>query len=170
MASTSRTGKSLILFVFVAVVGAGAYVAYGTSTGMAAEGAGCSSATGTSHVFTITVANNQILTEPNAVLVMVDNCDQIIWLSTDVTDFAVSLKHERGPSDPGPPNPFPRTFDPKPPPRATPKTFDAVSNNIGVLASGPAVPAAKGRLYKFTIMATVNGKTIKSEDPHVFFY
>ncbi len=166
MASTSRTGKSLILFVFVAVVGAGAYVACG-GTGIAPKGEGCPSATGTSHVFDIAVdvANNQIAIDPPHVHVMVDQCDQIIWASTDTTNFSVSLEHKRGPS--GPPNPFPGTFTAT---GSQPVTWEAVSSSIGALASGPAVQPAKGRLYKFTITATVNGKTIKSEDPHVFFY
>ncbi len=98
----------------------------------------------------------------------VDKHDQAVWVWTGnpMNEFTVSLVWERkidpeaGLPEPGPPNPFIRSFGP------IPGGGEGWKSDQGKICSGRAKRGAKGHTYKFTVQSP----GLEALDPHVRFY
>jgi hypothetical protein len=130
----------------------------------------CPDVTGEDQEINLDVIETKIVGDPYEVTVDVDKHDQAVWVWTGkpMNEFTVSLVWDRpndpsaGLPEPGPPNPFIRSFGP------IPGGGEGWESDLGKICSGRAKPAAKGHIYKFTVKSITNSGYIPL-DPHVRF-
>ena len=128
----------------------------------------CADVSGADWEIELGVNGTQIVGDPYEVPVNVDDEDQVVWLwpGNPMQEFTVSLvwakktDPEAGIPEPGPPNPFIRSFGP------IPGGGEGWKSDQGKICSGRAKPAAKGHTYKFTVQSP----DLEPLDPHVRFY
>ena len=166
MSNVPSFRKSIMILLIGAAAG---FAGCQTSRQTSPAAVPCTGATGRAHTVNLTenVTIGELEIDVDHVHVIVENCDQVVWVwaSKPTGEFEVSLELEHPPVS-APPNPFPGDFTGT---GSGGQTSFIANSTMGTLASGHAIRAVKGHVYKFTITAK-DRDDLKPLDPHVRFH